>query len=77
MDRVRHVKRGSEYEVLHRGVELQVSTHRRMRSDSTAWEGQMTALREGARLVVYRGEDGKLWAREEAEFGDGRFEPVT
>lgn len=77
MERVRHRKRGSEYEVLHRGVQLQISTHRRMRSDSRAWEGQMTALQEGARLVVYRGEDGQLWAREEREFGDGRFEAVA
>lgn len=31
---------------------------------------------EGAELAVYVGEDGKLWAREAAEFHDGRFEHV-
>ena len=53
-----HVKRGTAYEVL--GVaELQ--------------NGNVKGLREGARLAVYRGDDGKLWAREEGEFTDGRF----
>jgi hypothetical protein len=27
--------------------------------------------------VVYRGDDGGLWARPEAEFKDGRFEQLT
>ena len=27
-------------------------------------------------LVIYRGKDGKLWARPVREFRDGRFEPV-
>jgi hypothetical protein len=27
-------------------------------------------------VVVYRSEDGRLWARERREFEDGRFEPV-
>ncbi len=31
---------------------------------------------EGMTLVVYRGEDGKLWVRQEDEFEDGRFVPV-
>jgi hypothetical protein len=39
---------------------------------------QMSAdLVDGSDLVVYRGEDGKLWAREEGEFTDGRFTLVT
>lgn len=29
---------------------------------------------EHAKLVIYRGDDGKLWARNSAEFHDGRFE---
>ena len=53
-----HVKRGTEYEII--GVaELQ--------------NGNVKGLREGASLAVYRGDDGKLWAREEGEFSDGRF----
>jgi len=31
---------------------------------------------EGVTLVIYRGDDGKLWARQEDEFEDGRFEEV-
>lgn len=36
-----------------------------------------TYLADEAALVVYRGEDGKLWAREPSEFLDGRFESVA
>lgn len=32
---------------------------------------------DGLPMVVYRGEDGKLWVREQLEFEDGRFERVT
>ena len=28
-------------------------------------------------LVIYRGENGELWARPVREFRDGRFEPVS
>lgn len=70
-ERVRHVKRGTEYEVLHRGVNLQVAVHKRLLDD---WA---LALVEGDKLVVYQGADGKLWAREEAEFRDGRFETIA
>ena len=28
---------------------------------------------EHAELVIYRGDDGELWARNSAEFADGRF----
>lgn len=28
-------------------------------------------------LVIYRGEDGQLWARPTSEFNDGRFEALT
>lgn len=57
-----HVKRGTSYEVLGR-AELQ--------------NGNVKGLREGVTLVVYRGDDGKLWAREEGEFTDGRFVRVS
>jgi hypothetical protein len=33
-------------------------------------------IKEGDPLVVYAGEDGKLWARPQAEFEDGRFEEL-
>lgn len=55
--RWQHVKRGTEYEVI--GLAgLQIAT------------GDLV---DGSTLVVYRGDDGKLWAREEGEFTDGRF----
>lgn len=59
-ERYRHKKRGTTYEVV--GVaELQVA----LPPDPT----------EGAKLVVYRCEaDGRLWARRQTEFLDGRFE---
>jgi hypothetical protein len=34
-------------------------------------------LVDGASLVIYQGEDGKWWAREEGEFDDGRFEEIS
>lgn len=61
-DRWLHLKRGTVYEVIGY-AELQ--------------NGNVKGLREGAELVVYRGEDGKLWARECSEFHDGRFVPLT
>ena len=36
-----------------------------------------TPITEGARLVVYRGADGALWARPENEVLDGRFEELA
>lgn len=58
----RHVKRGTLYEVLG-DAELQ----------DAAGFGQ----HEHACLTIYRGEDGKLWARNSAEFQDGRFERIA
>lgn len=34
-------------------------------------------VREGDVVVVYRGKDGKFWARPEPEFVDGRFVPAA
>jgi hypothetical protein len=63
-ERYRHVKRGTVYEIVGR-AELQ-----------TAGPG-VDILQDGDILVVYRGGDGKLWARKESEFNDGRFEPIA
>lgn len=35
------------------------------------------AIHEGVSLVVYQGDNGKLWCRPKPEFYDGRFEPLT
>jgi hypothetical protein len=56
-EKYRHVKRGTVYEVVGT-AELQTT------------DG---ALVDGSSLIVYRGDDGRLWAREEGEFHDGRF----
>ena len=56
-DRWRHVARGSDYVEVGR-ARVQAST-RRIEEDDT--------------VVVYRGKHGKLYAREEGEFEDGRF----
>lgn len=57
----RRVKRGTIYTEVVR-AELQIAT---------------IDVVEGSSMVVYRGEDGKLWVREETEFEDGRFEEIA
>jgi hypothetical protein len=57
----RHVKRGTVYEVLGRAI---------------VQDAYGVGVCEDAQVVIYRGEDGKIWAREEVEFRDGRFEPL-
>lgn len=56
----RHVKRGTTYQVVG-AAELQATAYN---------------VHEGDKLTIYRGQDGKLWARHEDEFHDGRFEQV-
>lgn len=57
----RHLKRGSVYTLI--GIaEIQNSS--------------AEPLAEGARIAVYEGANGQLWARPRAEFFDGRFEPL-
>ena len=58
--RWRHVKRGTIYTEVCR-AELQAAT---------------SNPAEGHSLVIYRGEDGKMWARAAGEFTDGRFVEV-
>ena len=58
--RWRHVARGSDY------VEV----------GRAKVQNSLQLIDEGDTIVVYRGADGKLWAREEGEFEDGRFVQV-
>lgn len=59
--RWRHKKRGTTYVEIGRAT-LQAATG---------------PAGEGDTLVIYRGEDGQLWAREAHEFEDGRFDEVS
>ncbi|MBK3406249.1 hypothetical protein H0176_23740 [Methylorubrum populi] len=74
LERVRHVKRGTEYEVLGE-AEAQIS--RGMRINFGAENEEFYRhLHEGMKLTVYRGSDGKLWCRFTDEMRDGRFVPA-
>jgi hypothetical protein len=57
-EKYRHVKRGTVYEVVGR---------------ASLQNANCATLSEAACMVIYRGDDGNLWAREESEFMDGRF----
>jgi hypothetical protein len=57
----RHTRTGGEYAEVGRAG-LHIDKHNR--------------VCEGDTLVIYQGDDGRLWAREAGEFGDGRFEPL-
>jgi NTP pyrophosphatase (non-canonical NTP hydrolase) len=70
LERVRHVKRGTEYEVLGE-AEAQVS-----RNDAGLTLRPIRDVWDGCKLTVYRGQDGKLWCRFTDEFRDGRFVTV-
>ena len=61
IERYRHVKRGTVYEVVGE-AELQMNAD---------------CLVDGSQMMVYRGEDGKLWCRHYDEFHDGRFEALA
>jgi hypothetical protein len=68
-ERVRHLKRGIEAEVLGE-AEVQIATTR------IVGEAPGKALLiEGDKLTIYR-EGTKLWARFTDEFRDGRFETI-
>ncbi|WP_043346141.1 hypothetical protein [Methylobacterium sp. B1] len=60
-ERVLHLLLWTKYEVL--GVaELQRA---------------LTPVKEGSKLAIYRGDDGKLWAKDLGDSHDGRFTPIT
>lgn len=61
LPRWRHKKRGTHYTELGT-ARLQLALP--------------VVIEEGAVLMIYRGDDGVLWARPESEFRDGRFEQV-
>lgn len=42
----------------------------------TAWLQSEEPIREGVPLMIYKGDDGKLWARPFNEFMDGRFTEI-
>lgn len=56
--RYQHVKRGTVYEVV---------------GEAKVQDAGDRGIVEGDVVVVYRGDDGQLWAREYSEFHDGRF----
>ncbi|MCV9963808.1 hypothetical protein OIU34_18180 [Pararhizobium sp. BT-229] len=58
--RVRHRKRGSDYDIMNEAVSVQCAE----------------PIKEGDVLCVYVEEDGKGWARPRGEFNDGRFETL-
>lgn len=61
MSRWKHLKRGTEYELLGVGC-LQVGP---------------APLRDMEEVAIYRGDDGHLWVRPSDEFMDGRFALVS
>lgn len=73
--RVRHMKRGTTYEVL---GEASVQISYGLMQSRLPHLGKLARnLVEGDRLTVYRSEaDGSLWARFPDEFEDGRFEEL-
>lgn len=75
-ERVRHVKRGTEYEVLGE-AEAQVSGSDSRITEHRDWLTDAVILEDGDKLTVYRGTDGRLWCRRTDEFRDGRFETIT
>jgi len=60
LPRVRHLKRGTEYDVISEEAELQTDRD----------------LVDGDLMTVYRGDAGRLWVRHVEEFSDGRFVPI-
>lgn len=66
--RVTHVKRGTTYDVIGE-AEMQIAKP----TGYTDRDKGYRFIMEGDNLTIYKGEDGKLWARFPDEFNDGRF----
>ncbi|MDB5971266.1 MAG: hypothetical protein JWQ90_3716 [Hydrocarboniphaga sp.] len=68
---------------LERSAGLGPPTHRHLKRGSVYAElgrGEVQSSREiveGDQLVIYRAENGSLWARPPEEFDDGRFKPLV
>ena len=78
LERVRHLKRGTEYEVLGE-AEAQVATGTvRTTMLGKPLGGIYRRIADGLSLTVYRDPaTGKLWCRPTDEFRDGRFETIA
>jgi len=75
------VPRGSGVQAMS-GEGVTVTRRYRHKSRGTVYtligvgHAQGTMVDEDA-VVLYRGDDGKLWCRPQAEFNDGRFEEIA
>lgn len=77
-ERVRHKKRGSEYEVIGVGrMQTEDWSEEVLGADEdgrNAWVNESIDMRE---VTIYRSvDDGSLWVRPTEEFNDGRFEAL-
>jgi hypothetical protein len=72
---VRHIKRGSTYDVLGE-AEMQISVSK-VTIHTKEGDFKSRVINEGDKLVVYRcRKTGKLWLRYAEEMNDGRFEEI-
>lgn len=76
----RHVKRGTEYQLIGTGkMQAETWVDGRTIKPTHPEEGkiQITSKQvDMQEVAIYRGDDGQLWARPIAEFNDGRFETL-
>ena len=81
-EEARHIANGLEHIAAQQQVEpVPVYRHKKRGTLYTVLgEAELQTVRirpvDGSILTIYRGADGKLWARSKEEFHDGRFEPL-